>query len=116
MRIGNARTLYFVWSSFDKGADIIIRLAVESAWKWALRHLLRSLLTPAARYFMVMINEKYNFDVGEIWRNTAGFQSNRRILVQSTTFKIPSMRAVRVGHGKSNGKKKNHGWGQEHKK
>lgn len=45
LRIGNERTPCLMRRSLDNGADIIFRLTLEGAVKWALRHFLLSEVT-----------------------------------------------------------------------
>lgn len=52
LRIGTARTLYFLRSSADSDADMRTRRSEEGAWKWARRDLRRELDT-SADCFMV---------------------------------------------------------------
>lgn len=52
LRMGTARTLYFLRSSADRGADIRTRRSEEGAWKCARRDLRRELET-SADCFMV---------------------------------------------------------------
>lgn len=54
LRIGMVRTLYFCFSSFDRGADISFLRMCDGALKWRLRFLLRSDVTCLLNFILML--------------------------------------------------------------